>query len=73
MVLDYSRHARDRMAERGITEAEVEVTLNRPVGRPEAGTSPGTIKVTGATQGDEGALQIVVTADGQFVVTLWRK
>lgn len=62
---DYNPHARKRMAERDITEADVEAALKRSSGRPLPGDKGRTV-VYGYAPGQR-ILKIVLESDGQTV------
>lgn len=64
----YSRHARDRMAERSITEEDVESALNRRHGQPRPGNN-GKIVVLGYARGGR-ILKVVLTPDQEEITTL---
>jgi hypothetical protein len=67
-MLEYSDHARARMAERHITEADVESALSHSSGRPVAGDN-GRLVVFGYAPGQR-ILKVVLSADGQTVVSV---
>lgn len=56
------------MAERGITERDVETALQRPIGQPEPG-EPGTIWIRGYAAGSRILKVCVPTTDQDFVIT----
>ena len=63
-----SKHARDQMAERHITDEDVEMALRRKRGNPRIGSN-GAIQVFGyATQGR--ILKVVLTPDRETIITL---
>jgi hypothetical protein len=63
-----SRHAQDRMVERGITPEDVASALNRRCGQPQAGNN-GKIVVLGyASRGR--ILKVVLTPDQEEITTL---
>lgn len=63
-----SPHARDRMAERRITDADVRSALNRRYGQPRVGSN-GKIVVLGyASRGR--ILKVVLTPDQEEIITL---
>lgn len=66
--MEYSDHARRRMAQRNITEADVEAALSRTTGPPAAGDN-GRVVVFGYAPGQR-ILKIVRTADKQTVVSV---
>ncbi len=60
------------MAERGITEADVETALRRPLGDPLPG-EPGTVVIEGHAPGGRILKVCVRAADPDYVVTAyWR-
>jgi hypothetical protein len=60
----YTRHARLRMRERGVTEAEVEETLRQPdITYPDGKGNVNFVK---------GKLRVVATPDGGTVITVVR-
>lgn len=65
-------HALERMAERGITENDIEYAMNHRMGYPEPGNRPDTMVVRGFARGG-GILKIVVSAadEGVFVSAMW--
>ena len=66
----YTRHARDRMRERGITEADVEAAVNRPIGDPDAGNL-GSIVTTGQAPGGRRLKVVRSAADLELVISLY--
>lgn len=66
--MEYSNHATKRMAERGITEADVEAALNHPTGPPVPGDN-GRVVVFGYAPGQR-ILKIVRTPDKEVVVSV---
>jgi hypothetical protein len=69
--LDYSDHARERMEERGITEADVETALKRRIGQPGPGES-GTIWIRGHAAGGRTLKVCQRPADGKIVTLAWQ-
>jgi hypothetical protein len=67
-VVRYSKHAREKMAERGISEEDVESALSRPSGNPTPG-QPGTIWLWGYAAGSRILKVCVPMADHEFVIT----
>jgi hypothetical protein len=67
-MISYSTHARKRMAERGITEADVESAMRRRIGLPLPGDN-GRVIVIGYGPGQR-ILKVVLTADEQVVVSV---
>lgn len=65
---DYTDHARDRMAERKITEADVESALRRRSGQPRVGGN-GKVVVFGYAAGGR-ILKLVLTPDQKEIITL---
>ena len=69
MAIRYSRHAREQMLLRGVSEADVEQALTHPHGPPEAG-QPGTVWIRGFAVGGR-ILKVAVRAlDREFVITV---
>jgi hypothetical protein len=67
--LTYSKHARERMAEREVTEADVEAALAHPIGAPGPG-EPGTVWIRGYAVGGR-ILKVCVRADDHsYVITV---
>jgi len=66
--VEYSGHARKRMAQRQVTEADVESALKRTTGPPVPGDS-GNVVVFGYASGQR-ILKVVLTADRQTVVSV---
>jgi hypothetical protein len=65
---DLSRHARDQMERRKITDEDVRLALSRRSGQPQPGTN-GCLKVFGfATDGR--ILKLVLTPDQNTIITL---
>lgn len=63
-----SEHAKDRMAERDVTEDDVRQALNRRRGNPSVGNN-GNIVVYGyASKGR--ILKVVLTPDQKYIVTV---
>jgi hypothetical protein len=67
-VLEFSRHARKRMAERGITEQEVIYALDHQSADRRPGDNGGTVVVGYA--GDARVLKVVLGADGEVVTVM---
>lgn len=67
----FSRHAKRRLALRGITEADVLVALSRALGPPEAGDG-GNLVIDGYSR--EGRLlRVILSPDRGLVVSaMWR-
>jgi hypothetical protein len=63
-----SKHARDQMVARGITEDDVRAALNRRTGRPRVGSN-GKIVVLGYAIGGR-ILKVVLTPDQEDIITL---
>ena len=63
-----SKHARDQMVVRGITEEDVRTALNRRAGRPRVGNN-GKIVVLGYAVGGR-ILKLVLTPDQEDIITL---
>ena len=72
MPLRFSSHARDRMAERGIAEIDVETALLQPIGGPVPG-QPGTVLIDGFAP-DGRILRVCVRDDdyGYVITAYWR-
>ena len=69
MSLVFTRHARKRMDERGVTAAEVETVLRRPTGqRPGDG---GNIVVQGELALGRIIEVVVSGTDREFVISVW--
>ena len=67
---DMSRHARQRMEKRQITEEDIRVALNRRSGTPVV-ASTGKIWVFGYAGGR--ILKVLLTADENMIITVaWR-
>jgi hypothetical protein len=64
----YTDHARDRMAERNISEADVESALRRRSGEARVGRNGKVVVFGYATAGR--ILKLVLTSDQKEVVTL---
>lgn len=73
-MLEYSRHAEDRLAERGISRQDVEHAFAHQLGSPEPGNRPGNIVVTGTLPAGGSRLKIVLGGvdPNRYVVTAWR-
>lgn len=63
-----STHAKDQMAERKITDADIQSALNRTRGQPRVGSN-GAIVVLGYATGGR-ILKIVLTPDRETIITL---
>lgn len=68
MAIQISTHAQERMAQRGITSADVEAALSRRIGQPGAG-QPGTIWVRGYAAGGSILKVCVRASDEKYVIT----
>ncbi len=67
-MLSYSTHARSRMTERGITEADIDWALHHRTGDTQPGDN-GRIVVYGCAPGQR-ILKVVLSADEQTVVSV---
>lgn len=63
-----SKHARDQMAARSITDADVRSALNRPRGQPRVGSN-GKLVILGFAAGGR-ILKVVLTPDREEIITL---
>ena len=69
-MIEYSRHARERMAEREITEHQVELCLAAP-DRIEADDLPDRIRYLRCVPGHSVAIRVVVrVVQRNFVITV---
>jgi hypothetical protein len=69
-MLRFSHHARGRMAERGISQKDVESALRRTT-EVRPGTGLGNLQVKGYDERGR-LLEVVVRSDDrEFVVTVW--
>lgn len=71
-MLRYSRHARERMLERGITENDVKFALSHPIGDPLPGR-PGSIYIKGHATGGMIIKVCVRTTDKEYIITVVRE
>jgi hypothetical protein len=71
MDLVFTRHALQRMAERGVTREDVEQALNRQVGQTRSGR-PGNLVKSGYATGGRILGVVVSAADERVVVSVWR-
>ena len=70
--LEYDQHARDRMAERGVDEQDVELALKRQM-ETKPGT-PGSIWIHGYGKGNRIIPVCVLTANHNYIKTIgWPK
>jgi hypothetical protein len=69
MSLRYSKHAREQMELRGVTEPDVEQAIAHPIGAPEAG-QPGTLWIRGFAVGGRILKVNVPALDRDFVITV---
>lgn len=68
---ELSQHARDRMAQRGVTFDDVVSVVNRPLRGPLPGDG-GNLVFEGYTQGAR-LLRVITTSDRSLVVSvMWR-
>lgn len=67
-MLEYSDHARKRMSQRHISEADVEAALKRQSGQPRPGDN-GRVVVFGYAPGQR-ILKIVLSADEKTVISV---
>lgn len=66
----FTDHARRRMVERGITQEQIQLVLNRPLGDPGPGAAPGTLVI----EGQVGARRLKVirsAAEPPVIVSVW--
>ena len=69
-MIEYSRHARERMDERGITEEQIALCLNNP-DRKEPDDEPDRIRYLRCVPGHSVALRVVVRIEQRdFVITV---
>lgn len=68
--LRYSRHAKARMEERGISKEQVTMAKNRPIGPPGPGSSPGAIEFFGPPIAGKQLKVVCSAVDLDFVVTV---
>jgi hypothetical protein len=66
----FTDHALRRMAERQITESDVNLALNRPEGQPQPGSGVGNIVVTGIATGGR-RLKVVCSAVGDRIISAY--
>lgn len=65
-----TNHARQRMAQRGITEQDIDAVMRRPIRGPLPGSGPGTVVFVGSATGGR-MLKVVVSAvDPTIVVSV---
>ena len=67
----YVDHARERLAERGISEHDIELALRRPEGPPEPGSGIGNMVTVGAATGGKRLKVVCSAADRELVVSAW--
>ena len=65
----FTRHARQRMELRGVSDEDVEWALRRPIGDPRAG-EPGTMWVWGHASGTRVLKVCVRVADPKVVISV---
>lgn len=70
MTPRFTDHARRKMGERAITEQDVEMALNHPIGNPSPG-DPGKIVVQGHAAGGRILNVCVPIADQELIVTAY--
>jgi hypothetical protein len=66
----YTKHARDAMKLRGVSEADVEHVLLHPAGPPQAGNRPDTLVIPGFDLRARRLRIVVDVADMSRVVTV---
>lgn len=64
----FSKHARDRMTDRQITDDDVQSALNRKYGEPRVGNNGAIVVLGYASRGR--ILKIVLTPDQEEIITL---
>jgi hypothetical protein len=70
--LVFTKHAQDRMAQRGLTEAMVEHAVDHQVRPPIPGARPDTIALEGTLPAGGGSIKVVVSAaDHDLVISVW--
>lgn len=68
----YTRHARERMCERGISEHDVEWACSHALAAPDVGAKPGRITIVGPAPGFGGRIRVVLdAADPHLVITVF--
>ena len=67
----FSDHVRRRMAERGVTEADINMALRRRHGTEEPGGRPDTIVVRGYAATGRSLTVVHDSADRERVVSVW--
>ena len=72
MLLKFTHHAKSRMAQRGITQDDVESALSHLIGPADAG-QPGSIWLEGITPGGRRLRTCVDANDQSIIITVaWR-
>lgn len=66
----YTRHARSRMAERGVSDADVERVLSAPIGAPQPANRPDTFVLTGFNLAGLPLKVVVDSADLSHVISV---
>ena len=69
--MKYVRHALDRLADRGISEHDIELALRHPEGPPEPGSGVGNMVIVGAATGGRRLKVVCSAADRELVVSAW--
>jgi hypothetical protein len=67
-VPEFSKHAREKMAARGISDQDVEMALRHPIGPPYA-AQPGSLWIRGHAVGGRILKVCVRATDHNYVIT----
>jgi hypothetical protein len=71
VTLRFTNHARRRLAERGVSEEQIQAVMRRPLSGPDPGSRPDTVVFSGHAEG-VGMLKVVVDAvDRDLVVSVF--
>ncbi len=71
MARSFTAHARQRMVERSITEAEINDACNKRLTSPTPGAGMGNVCFTGITSTGRRLKLVVPAADDQTIVSVW--
>jgi hypothetical protein len=68
-MLELTAHVRERMEERGITVADLELAIRRAFGPPQPASGPGKMAYVGPASGGRRLKVVVSAADPNVVIT----
>jgi hypothetical protein len=68
--VNFTKHAKERMEERGVSEDDIRLAVNRHIGPPEPGSSAGSICYIGPPTGGRRLKVVCSAADTDFIISV---